>query len=362
AVMTLPALERLREAHPAARIALLTDVKLAELWQGHPAIDQVLTFAAGEGLWRVAGRLRAERFDLALVLPNSPRAALEVWLARIPQRLGYARPWRNWCLTRPVLDAPDAIAMRRRSAAEIRRLIRESPVPPRVVLPPSAHQVRHYLRLVAALGARPEPLPPRLRVTDTELAEARGRFQLEPATRWLALNPGAEYGAAKRWPVEHFAAVANAVGAWPGWGLVLVGGRGDIELAAGIAAALPPPGLFRNLAGRTSLRELCAVLQACRVVLTNDTGPMHVAAAVGTPVVVPFGSTSPDLTGPGCPGESRHALLRVEVPCAPCFRRACPIDLRCLRGISVARVLEAIRAAADRELSQLAAGQAGVTR
>ena len=96
------------------------------------------------------------------------------------------------------------------------------------------------------------------------------------------------------------------------------------------------------LAGQTGLGELMAALQACRVLITNDTGPMHVAAALGVPVVVPFGSTAPDLTGPGLPGDPRHQLLRSDAPCAPCFRRECPIDFRCLRDISVERVVAAV--------------------
>jgi heptosyltransferase-2 len=102
---------------------------------------------------------------------------------------------------------------------------------------------------------------------------------------------------------------------------------------------------FLNLAGKTSLRELMALLKICRVLLTNDTGPMHVAAALGTPVVVPFGSTSPELTGPGLPGDSRHRLLKSDAPCSPCFLRECPIDFRCLNGISVERVVEAVLSA-----------------
>jgi heptosyltransferase-2 len=96
-----------------------------------------------------------------------------------------------------------------------------------------------------------------------------------------------------------------------------------------------------SLAGRTNLRELAAALKACRLLLTNDTGPMHLAAAVGTPVVAPFGSTSPELTGPAF--ASRAEVMRAGVPCAPCFRRECPVDLRCLKGISIGQVVEAAR-------------------
>ena len=123
AVMTTPALRRLREQFPAAHIALLTHAKLADLWQNHPAVDETISFAAGESVLAVAQKLRAEKFDLALVLPNSPRAALEVFLAGIPQRVGYARPWRNWFLTRTVAPRADAVKMRKRSAVEINQLM-----------------------------------------------------------------------------------------------------------------------------------------------------------------------------------------------------------------------------------------------
>jgi heptosyltransferase-2 len=347
AVMSTPALLRLREAQPGARITLLTPAKLAGLWHRHPAVDEVLTFAAGEPVWIVARRLRAGQFRVALVLPNSPRSAVETWLAGIPERIGYGRPWRNWLLTRRIPDRPGAVRMRRRSVSEINRLIRESPSVDAASLPSTVHQLHDYLHLAAALGANPEPLAPRLQVDESEIAALRQRFGVDSGTRWLGVNAGAEFGPAKRWPKERFADVVRAVAAWPGWGLLLIGGEGDVRLAEEIESAVGAPhAAVRNLAGKTTLRELCAALRTCCVVLTNDTGPMHVAAAVGTPVVVPFGITSPALTGPGLPGDSRHALLRVNVTCAPCFRRACPIDFRCLHGISAARVIEAVRAAA----------------
>src|SRR6266404_9650179 len=123
AVMTTPALQRLRERFPRAHITLLTPVNLAELWLHHPSLNATVTFAAGSSAWSVARRLAGEQFDLALVLPNSPRSALEVWLARIPQRFGYARPWRNWFLTERVPVRPGHISMRKRSRREIDQLI-----------------------------------------------------------------------------------------------------------------------------------------------------------------------------------------------------------------------------------------------
>lgn len=169
----------------------------------------------------------------------------------------------------------------------------------------------------------------------------------------FGLNPGAEYGLAKRWPEERFIETAIALHRRFGCRWLVLGGPADKELAGrianGIAAAIDPDpdksGTSHrkvwNLAGQTSLPELCAALSLCDLVLTNDTGPMHVAAAVGTRVVVPFGSTSSTLTGPGLPHDPRHRLLQSDVVCAPCFQRVCPIDFRCMLGITVDRMVAA---------------------
>jgi heptosyltransferase-2 len=369
AVMTTPALVRLREAQPEGHLTLLTHEKLADLWQHHPALDQVLTFSAQDTVFSLSRRLRSEPFEVALLFPNSPRSALEVWLARIPRRIGGAWPWRNGLLTDIIPPRTGEVRMRKRSAAEVRRLVATanatplsahgaalrpltsdlSPRPSHLVpvtssLSPASHQLCHYLHLAAALGASTVPVAPQLHVTASEVEAARQRFQLAPDRRWLGLNAGAEYGPAKRWPIERFIEVAREVAAWPGWGIVLFGGQGDLSITQAVETAFhPPPANLRNLAGQTSLRELCAALRCCEVLLTNDTGPMHVAAAVGTPVVALFGSTSPELTGPGLPGDPRHQILRARVPCAPCFLRECPIDSRCMSALSVGEVIEALR-------------------
>ena len=159
----------------------------------------------------------------------------------------------------------------------------------------------------------------------------------------FGLNPGAEYGPAKRWPVEKFIAAAKEIQQQTNCVWLLFGGKNDAALDRQIESAIRnPQSAILNLAGKTSLRELMALLKLCRVLLTNDTGPMHVAAALGTPVVVPFGSTSPELTGPGLPGDARNHLLKSDAPCSPCFLRECPIDFRCMNGISVERVVEAV--------------------
>ncbi len=346
AVMTTPALRRLRERFPGAHITLLSPTKLAGLWMEHPDLDELMTFERGDGLWSVSRRLRSGRFDIAVILPNSPRSALECLLAGVPRRVGRRWPWRSWMLTDPIPAPVHAVPMRKRPIEEIRSraasvsALRDPDPDPR------AHQMHHYLDLVAALGADSSPLAPRLAITVAEVEAVRQKHGFRPGSAWLGVNAGAEYGPAKRWPAERFAAVADAVRKEFDCGIAIFGGLGDLALAGDLAEQLRTAApTLRVLAGKTSLRELLAALRCCRVLLTNDTGPMHVAAALSVPVVVPFGSTSPILTGPGLPGDPRHRLVRSIAPCAPCFLRTCPIDLRCLRDITVDQVVAEVRRA-----------------
>jgi heptosyltransferase II len=353
AVMTTPALQRLRERFPQAHLALLTPEKLAPLWQHHPATNEILSFTPGESVLTVAARLRRGKFDLALVLPNSPRSALEVWLAGIPERVGYARPWRNWFLTNPVPPRAGVVRMRKRSVREIRQLTDESLTASRPAPPPAeAHQIHEYLHLVAALGANSDPLPPRLELLPEETRKVEQRW-LNPFCQklagappsispiWVGLNPSAAYGPAKRWPIERFAAVASEISRQkPDCRWLIIGAGDDRQAGEDLARRIAAPVL--NLAGETSLRQLMAVLKSCRLLLSNDSGPMHVAAALGIPVVVPFGSTSAALTSPGLPGDPCHQLLSSDAACAPCFRRECPIDFRCMQGITAERVTAAV--------------------
>ena len=353
AIMTTPALLRLREARPQAHITLLTPAKLADLWRHHPAIDSLLTFQDPDSPFAIGRRLRRASPSIALILPNSPRSALEVFLGHIPHRIGYARPWRNFLLTQRVPPHPDEVRMRKPSRREILRRIAH-PARAGFSPPPRAHQLYQYLRLAATLGAKAEPLPPLIAVTVPEVEAVRLRFGLPSGAArppLLGLNAGAEYGPAKRWPRDRFVAAAMELQRRTQCHWWIFGAKTDEPLASGIASELAsaktgPPDSVRCLAGQTSLRELCAALKACDLLLTNDTGPMHVAAAVGTPVVVPFGSTSPELTGPGFPGDPQHRFLQAGVSCSPCFRRECPIDFRCMHGIGS----EAIVAAAMQTL------------
>jgi heptosyltransferase-2 len=350
AVMTTPALLRLREKFPEAHIALLTPEKLRELWLNHPAVDEMISFAPGENVFAVAKKIRAGKFDLALVLPNSPRSALEVFLAGIPQRIGYARSWRNFFLTQAVAPRADSVKMHKRSLTEIQNLIVKYPeaqfrVPEAQRQP---HQIHEYLHLAGVLGVSSKAQLPQLFVTPDEIEITKIKFGLEKTTQPIfGLIPSAEYGPAKRWPVEKFIAAAKEIQKRTNCAWILFGGKSDAAITDQIEPAIfnPPAAVF-NLAGKTSLRELMALMKLCRVVLTNDTGPMHVAAALGTPVVVPFGSTSPELTGPIFSANAK--ILKSDAPCSPCFLRECPIDFRCMNSISVERVVEAVVASLHR--------------
>ena len=342
AVMTTPAVLRLRERFPEARITLLCPEKLQDLWVSHPAVDAVRTFKAGEGLGSVAHGLRSIGADLAVVLPNSFRSALEVWWAGIPRRVGSGRFPRTLFLTDRVAADPGVVRMRKRTEAEVRRLTGSPGArpTPRTVYPTASHQLHHYLRLVAPLGARPEPLPPSLTPPPaaTRTMTDRLGIALGSGKPLVGLNAGAEYGPAKRWPLERFAEAARGLAQRTGCHFVLFGGKADQALAEDLSNRLQ--GLpVTSLAGATTLAELMAALALCRVVITNDTGPMHLAAALGVPVVTPFGSTSPELTGPGLPGDPRHHLLLGSASCAPCFLRQCPVDFRCMDSIPADRVV-----------------------
>lgn len=360
AVMTTPALRRLRERFPNAHLALATPEKLAPLWQGWKTVDEIIPIAADARPWGVANRIKAANqphkatpssappFDLALVLPNSPRSAFEVWLADIPRRVGYARPWRNWLLTQKVPSRPDHRRMVKLSTTQVRQLVRQQSARTHPMGPINdrSHHVHEYLHLAAAVGANPTPVAPQLAVDPNEIDAASKRLVnlagvSSPASLWLGLNPSAAYGPAKCWPADRFAATAQKVmQQLPGAIWVILGG--DTERSIGAQIARETGGQIIDLTGQTSLRQLMATLKLCRVLLTNDSGPMHVAAALGTPVIAFFGSTSPALTRPGLPGDPQHRLLQTAVPCSPCFLRECPIDLQCLTGISVESAVSAV--------------------
>ncbi|MDD5350613.1 MAG: lipopolysaccharide heptosyltransferase II [Chthoniobacteraceae bacterium] len=310
AVMTTPAVQAVKRGRPDAHVTVLVKAKLADYWRRIPEVDEVLCIEPDDSVFSVARKLRAGRFEAAVILPNSIRSALEPWLAGIPRRFGYAAKGRSWLLT-----------------AAFRGKKRKKNEPPH----PARHQVYHYLELAEWLGA--DIGAPGL--SDFFPRPARPADPAKPLK--IGLCPGAEYGPAKRWMPERFAQAANAVSAKVDCEWVLFGVGGDAPIGDAIAGQLT--GSHTNLIGKTSLAELMDRISECACLLTNDTGTMHLAAALGVPVVAVFGSTEPQLTAPLGPG---HRVLRHQVECSPCFLRECPLDFRCMEAVTAEEAAQAV--------------------
>ncbi len=324
AVMCEPAVRGLRALFPQAELTMLAKPAIAELFTVHPGLNCVLvyddkgTHAGLSGKWSLAGTLRRRRFDLAVLFQNAFEAAFLTWLAGIPRRYGYATDGRGLFLTEPIA-------------------VPNGPVP--------VHQVEYYWNLLKPLGMAGGAAPPTLsvsadedRMVDVRLASAG----IDPSGFIVGINPGSTYGSAKRWLPDRFAEVAKRLMRRLGEpkgapvAVVILGAKGEESLGKDIAAQLG--GRSAVLSGATTIRELIAVVKRCRLLITNDTGPMHIAAACGVPVVAVFGPTDWRTTAPY--GQER-SIVREAVDCAPCLLRECPIDHRCMTRISVDRVYEA---------------------
>jgi lipopolysaccharide heptosyltransferase II len=323
AVMCEPALSSLRRLFPQASISLLVKPSVAELFECHPGVDRTFLYedkgrhAGWTGKWRLAGELRREAFDMAVLFQNAFEAAFLTALAGIPRRYGYATDGRSLLLCEPVAR-PD----------------RRRPI----------HQVEYYWNLLRPLGLAGSPAEPQLFVSPDEerlIVQRLAQAGITAEDVVIGVNPGSTYGGAKRWLPDRFAEATErlcrglaASGRRPA--VVLIGAKGEEVLGQGIASRLTAPAAV--LSGATTIRELMALIKRCAILLTNDTGPMHIASAFRIPVVAVFGPTDWRTTSPY---GGQHALLRHPVDCAPCMLRECPIDHRCMTGVTVERVSEA---------------------
>jgi heptosyltransferase-2 len=304
-VMSLPMLRSLREMLPKARITVLTKSIFADLYRGAPYVDEVIPHERdGLGTWVGTVReLRRRKFDAAIVLPRSFSAAFLAWSARVPRRIGYATDGRRAFLT----EAPELLGVRR-------------------------HRVLHFHHLLSALGEPPPVRAPRLEIQADAAYWAEGKL---PGDSWIGINPGATYGIAKQWFPDRFMELGRRLASR---GRLVVTG-GPAESALGERIARGAGGV--NLSGKTDISQLAAVIARCRLFITNDTGPMHVADAVGVPIVAVFGPTDWIVTPPF---GKKHALVRHEVDCSPCLRRACPLGHHdCMKRVNVAEVERACK-------------------
>lgn len=312
-VMAQALVQVLAERVNAPPVDMLAPDWVAGLVSRMPGVADVLhsPFRHGELAWsrrrQLARELAGRGYSHAIVLPNSAKSALAPWLAGISRRTGFRGEWRFGLLN----------DVRRFDPERVPRLVD-----------------RFVMLAVDREAPAPRAPEPRLAHFPERTRAARERHGLGDGGRVVALCPGAEFGPAKRWPVRHFATLARAL-ARQGVAVWLLGSARDASVTTEIASSAGVP--VANLAGRTTLEDAVDLLAAASTVVSNDSGLMHVAAAVGTPVVALYGSSSPDYTPPL---SGRATILRNPVPCSPCFERECPLGhFRCLNDLSPDRVL-----------------------
>jgi heptosyltransferase-2 len=315
AVLAIPAMKAVREHFHEAEITVLVRPWVAGLFTAAPFVDKVWSEPkpSSIGEWtRIPRSIRDRAFDLALLFPNSFESALMMFLAGIPQRIGYATDARGWMLTNSIKPADD----------------------PR-------HQIYYYMDLVKTLAAATTPPAIEIKATPQERADARALLRAEgipDAAPFLVLNPGAAYGSAKRWHSDRFAGVAQTLSRELHLLIVLIGSEAERSISEQVRDRMTRSAVVLN--GRTSLETLIGVLSESSLMITNDSGPMHIAAALGIPTVAVFGSTDERVTGPYGP---RTRIVKQVVECSPCLLRDCPIDHRCMNNVSVEDVCRAAR-------------------
>lgn len=311
AVMATPAIRIILSKSGPDRSAVWGPSKTAALFHSYPGIDRV--FEPDEKNERThLEEIRREEFTHVWLLTNSHSTAKAARDLGIPNRIGYRRDFRGPLLTRAVWCGPRVRAL---------------------------HMREFYLRLLPPdWRSGPVDAQPRLHLSETErgwAAEKLTGLAGGSSDPIVGIAPGAAFGSAKQWDPERFEEVASALsrrGVHP----VVLGTEAEREIGDRILSGIGAGG-GANLAGETTLRELMALISACRALLTNDSGPMHLADALGTPTVALFGSTDSTWTGPT---DSCHRVLQAEVACNPCFLRDCPLNRECMKSLTVPRVLE----------------------
>jgi heptosyltransferase-2 len=318
AVMTTPAIGVIREYFPQAEITILANPLVSQVFTNDIRVDRIITFYQNGinkgiiGRIRLAAELRKHSFDLAIILPNSFDSASVPWLAGIPVRLGKSSDGRWWMLTKRYHADKSA---------------------------PVRHEVEYYIELIRSFGITGSKAEPQLFLSTEEESEAANLMEKHGIRHddfVIGVNPGATYGSAKRWYPDRFAEVARILAADWSAKVVIFGGPDEIDIAADIALRLD--GKILNVAGKTTVRELMSLIKRCNFFITNDSGPMHIAAALQVPMVAIFGSTDHATTSPF---TDKAVIVRKDTDCAPCKLRECPTDHRCMTAVTTAEVVAA---------------------
>lgn len=316
-VMATPILTDLRHQWPEAKITVMCQGSLGTVIQEDPHINEVFSFRRPKNwLCRqvyqdIVVPLKTGHFDLGILMTNSFSSAYWFWRGHVQNRIGYVDHGRSL-----LLDYPIPFPEQRKTQ----------------------HLVLTYKMLLEPLGIPVSKTSPCLYVTPQEQQAAREKLAscgVEFSDLLVGVNPGAAYGSAKCWLPERFNQLSQRLLDYPNLKIAFFGDKGGAPLVQAICSTLPPDRVI-DLAGKTTLRELIALIQTCHLFLTNDSGPMHVASALGIPLIALFGSTSDIATGPYRGGRVIHK----HVPCSPCYRRECPIDFRCMTRIEVQEVYQ----------------------
>ena len=313
--LSLPAVYALRRMYPDSVIDIALKKPLGAVLEGLTIIDDVVEYSPGlKGEQELVSRLKRDRYDLGVIFPRSLHAAALFFFARPRRRLGYAADMRSFLLTDRVKRTKEVT---------------------------SKHQSEYYRHLISTLGDPGDPVIPRLSISDRDLEEARALMHKWGwrGGRLIGINPGAAYGDAKRWYADRFAETADALSDELDAQVVVFGGPLEVDVAEKVSRYMKREPIVA--AGRTTIRQLMALIESTDLFITNDTGPMHLAAALDVPLVAVFGSTNPITTSPMA-GEGRFALVRHEVECSPCLERSCPLKHhRCMELVGVSDVVDA---------------------
>jgi len=324
--MATPAVSAVREMFPKAKLSILAKPGFADFWKAFPGVDEVLVLdRKGRhrglfGFWNLARELKKQNFDASLILPLSFSSAFLFFLAEIPERIGYGAEGRDLFLTESI---------------EYEK-------------PRQRHLVWEYLRLVqkgfgGKLARKTFGLESATKPGDTEAAALIRKHKIADRKGLIALGPGATYGPAKRWPLPYWKDLIEKILDERPESLLVLGGKEEKDYLQELMDGFAGSGEAKRihlLTGETSVLGLASLLSRCKVLVTNDTGPMHVAAAVKTPTVAVFGSTSPLWTRPFGLG---HQVITHSVECSPCFQKTCPIGYICLHQITVGEVWKAVQ-------------------
>ena len=320
AVMTLPALEAVKENFPSASITVLAKPWVEPIFSNHPAVDRILRFKKGEGVFtglgemmRVIRLIRKGRFDLAILFQNAFEAALLTYMGRVPYRLGYSTDGRGFLLTHKIMPSNEVLKV---------------------------HQSEYYLSILKGMGWEAKSRNPTIHVSQEDKDSADrilGTEGIKERDLLVGLSPGAIFGGAKRWPPDLFAEIGDrAVEEW-GAKVLIFGSGKEKEICSHVCGSMVHQSL--NLCGRTSLNVVMGLISRCLFFATNDSGLMHIASALGVPTVAIFGPTDHVTTGPRGP---KTRIVKHEIECAPCLKPECPTDHRCMLSIGSGEVWEAM--------------------